>query len=34
MIVLVAINIIQIILFYGKESTDFIHKLCQTIFND
>ena len=26
----VAINIIQIIVFYLKESTDFAHNLCQT----
>ena len=33
-IVFVTINIIQDIVFYGKESTDFIHNLCQTKFND
>ena len=32
--VFIAINIIQVIVFYGKESTDFIHYLCQTKFND
>ena len=31
-IVFIAINIIQDIVFYGKESTDFIHDLCQTKF--
>ena len=34
LIVFIAINIIQVILFYEKESTDFIHNLCQTKFND
>ena len=34
LIVFIAINIIQAIVFYGKESTDFIHNLCQTKFND
>ena len=34
LIVFIAINIIQVIVFYGKESTDFIHNLCQTKFND
>ena len=33
-IVFIAINIIQVIVFYGKESTDFIHNLCQTKFNN
>ena len=32
--VFIAINIIQVIVFYGKESTDFIHYLCQTKFNN
>ena len=26
--VFIEINIIQVIVFYGKESTDFIHNLC------
>ena len=34
LIVFLAINIIQVIVFYGKESTDFIHNLCQTKFNN
>ena len=34
LIVFIAINIIQVIVFYEKESTDFIHNLCQTKFND
>ena len=33
-IVFIAINIIQVIVFYRKESTDFIHNLCQTKFNN
>ena len=33
-IVFIAINIIQNIVFYGKEATDFIHNLCQTKLND
>ena len=32
--VFMAINIIQISVFYLKESTDFAHNLCQTKFND
>ena len=32
--VFIAVNIIQVIVFYGKESTDFIENLCQTKFND
>ena len=28
LIVFIEINIIQVIVFYGKESTDFIHNLC------
>ena len=32
--VFIAVNIIQVIVFYGKESTDFIDNLCQTKFND
>ena len=34
LIVFIAVNIIYIIVFYGKESTDFIHNLCQTKLND
>ena len=33
-IVFNAITIIEDIVFYGKESTDFIHNLCQTKLND
>ena len=33
-LVFIAINIIQNIVFYGKEATDFIHNLCQTKLND
>ena len=32
--VFIAINIIQDVVLDGKESTDFIHNLCQTKFND
>ena len=32
--VFIAVNIIQVIAFYGKESTDFIDNVCQTKFND
>ena len=34
LIVSIAVNITQVIAFYGKASTDFIHNLCQTKFND
>ena len=33
-LVFIAINIIQNIVFYGNEVTDFIHNLCQTKLND
>ena len=32
--VFITVNIMQVIVFYGKESTDFIDNLCQTKFND
>ena len=34
LIVFIAVNLIQVIVFYGKGSTDFIHNLCHTKFND
>ena len=33
-IVFIAMNIIKDIVFHGKGSTDFIHNLCRTKFND
>ena len=32
--IFIAVNIILVIVFGGKESTDFIDNLCQTKFND
>ena len=34
LIVFIEINIIQVIVFYGKESTDVIHNLCRSKSND
>ena len=34
LIVFIAVNTIQVIAFYGKESIDFIYNLCHSKFND